>query len=143
MTDQTEWEGHCQDHVDSMELPVRCSPEMFRHALACCGYCACCLGNETLPVAERMRQFPTNAKWKDHIAQCISAYLRSLPHTNSVPCPHATCKVVLDPESAAWHHLGDVHGTHKPEVEARRRAPSEEMKTNFTRQPRSLASGEN
>ncbi|KAG9244994.1 hypothetical protein BJ878DRAFT_420194 [Calycina marina] len=71
ITTETDWEAHCQDHIDNLDVPFRCEPVTFRHA-------------------------------------------------DSVPCPNLPCAKVLHSESDLWHHLGDIHSTHKPDVRKKR-----------------------
>ncbi|KAH6667430.1 hypothetical protein B0J14DRAFT_489712 [Halenospora varia] len=32
ITSETDWEAHCQDHIDNLDVPFRCEPVTFRHA---------------------------------------------------------------------------------------------------------------
>ncbi|CAG9948760.1 unnamed protein product [Clonostachys rosea f. rosea IK726] len=51
------WENHLQAYLDSLDIPTRCNPVVFRHAIACAGYCPVHLGDTNLTPTERMKQF--------------------------------------------------------------------------------------
>lgn len=57
MTSEANWETHCQDHINNMDVPFRCDPVTFRRALARAAYCLGCLKNPRLSAAERVRHF--------------------------------------------------------------------------------------
>ncbi|PSN60122.1 hypothetical protein BS50DRAFT_507169, partial [Corynespora cassiicola Philippines] len=42
------WDQHCQEHVSTINIPVRCDPITFRKGLARAGYCIICLHDESL-----------------------------------------------------------------------------------------------
>jgi hypothetical protein len=126
ITSETDWEAHCQDHIDNLDVPFRCEPVIFRHAVACAGYCSGCLRKKWLPAAVRMRQFHDRTSWQRHISDCIPEYVESLDSKDSIPCPHLLCTVVLHSESDLWNHLGDIHSTHKPDARKKRQRQQEE-----------------
>uniref|UniRef100_A0A0B7KSM9 Uncharacterized protein n=1 Tax=Bionectria ochroleuca TaxID=29856 RepID=A0A0B7KSM9_BIOOC len=57
MTSKIHWENHLQAYLDSLDIPTRCNPVVFRHAIACAGYCPVHLGDTNLTPTERMKQF--------------------------------------------------------------------------------------
>jgi hypothetical protein len=120
ITRDTDWEAHCQDHIDNLDVPFRCDPATFRHAIACAGYCSGCFGKKWLPAALRIKQFPDQTGWQRHISQCIPEYVKSLGTKDSIPCPHLLCPTVLHSESDLWRHLGDIHSTDKPHAAKKR-----------------------
>lgn len=122
ITSKTDWEAHCQAHIDNFDLPSRCDPVKFRNATACAGYCIGCWAKKWLPAAERLQQYPERPKWQEHISRCIPEFIASLPNNDSIPCPHLLCPVMLHSESDLWYHIGDIHSTHKPNV-AKKRQP--------------------
>jgi hypothetical protein len=126
ITSETDWEAHCQDHIDNLDMPFRCEPVTFRHAVACAGYCSGCLRKKGLPAAIRMRQFHDRTSWQRHISDCIPEYVESLDSKDSIPCPHLLCTVVLHSESDLWNHLRDIHSTHKPDARKKRQRQQEE-----------------
>jgi hypothetical protein len=126
ITSETDWEAHCQDHIDNLDVPFRCEPVTFRQAVACAGYCSGCLRKNWLPAAGRMRQFHDRTSWQRHISDCIPEYVESLDSKDSIPCPHLLCAVVLHSESDLWNHLGDIHSTHKPDAGKKRQRQREE-----------------
>ncbi|KAK3361657.1 hypothetical protein B0T24DRAFT_538692 [Lasiosphaeria ovina] len=93
-TSETDWEAHCQGHIDNQETPLRCNPVTFRTAIACAGYCPCCLSNDRLPAAKRMHQHTIRANWLRHIYDCIPKYIQTQCASSWVPCPHERCPVV-------------------------------------------------
>jgi hypothetical protein len=119
ITSDTDWEAHCQDHIDNLDVPFRCDPITFRHAVACAGYCSGCLGKKWLPAALRMKQYPDRTIWQRHVSECIPEYVESLDTKDSIPCPHLLCPAMLHSKSDLWHHLGDIHGTDKPHAAKR------------------------
>ncbi|TAQ83756.1 hypothetical protein B7494_g7916 [Chlorociboria aeruginascens] len=126
ITSETDWEAHCQDHIDNLDVPFRCEPVTFRHAVACAGYCSGYLRKKWLPAAVRMRQFHDRTSWQKHISDCIPEYVESLDSKDSIPCLHLLCTVVLHSESDLWNHLGDIHSTHKPDARKKRQRQQEE-----------------
>jgi hypothetical protein len=126
ITSETDWEAHCQDRIDNLDVPFRCEPVTFCHAVACAGYCSGCLRKKWLPAAVRIRQFRDRTSWQRHISDCIPEYVESLDSKDSIPCPHLLCTVVLYSESDLWNHLGDIHSTHKPDARKKRQRQQEE-----------------
>lgn len=47
--------------------------------------------------------------------------MSSLDNKDSTPSPHLLCPAVLHSQSDLWHHLGDIHSTHKPDARKKRR----------------------
>jgi hypothetical protein len=121
-----DWEAHCQEHIDNLDLPFRCDPVTFRSATACAGYCIGCLAKTWLPAAKRLQHYPERPSWQEHISECIPDYIASLPSKDPIPCPHLLCPVVLHSEADLWHHFGDIHSTHKPNIGKKRRRQREE-----------------
>lgn len=109
------WERHCQDHIDNEDVPSRCDPVIFRHAVACAGYCPVHLGNEGLPAHERLQQFTDRSAWRRHISRCIPK------SPVSVSCP-LSCPMSFHSEMDLWHHLGDVHSADMPEALKKRKS---------------------
>jgi hypothetical protein len=126
ISSEIDWEAHCQDHIDNLDVPFRCDPVTFRHAVACAGYCSRCLGGESLPAAVRMKQFQDRTSWQRHISECILDYVKSLDIKDSIRCPHLLCSAVLYSESDLWHHLEDIHSTHKPNTGKKRQSKGKE-----------------
>jgi hypothetical protein len=67
-----------------------------------------------------MKQFPDRTSWQTHISRCVPEYVESLDNKDSIPCPHLICPAVLPSQSDLWHHLGDIHSTHKPDAGGKR-----------------------
>jgi hypothetical protein len=126
ITSETDWKAHCQNHIDNLDVPFRCEPVTFRHAVACAGYCSGCLRKKWLPAAVRMRQFHDRTSWQIHISGCIPEYVESLDSKDSIPCRHLLCIVVLHSEADLWNRLGDIHSTHKPDARKKRHRQQEE-----------------
>jgi hypothetical protein len=107
VTSETDWERHCQDHLDKFEIPLRCDPVTFRHASACAGYCPCCLRDPTLSASERMRQFPNRALWLRHVEK----HLLDIDFSKPVPCPHPPCTepFLFQLRQDLLEHLQDCH----------------------------------
>ena len=126
ITGEMDWEAHCQNRIDNVDVPFRCDPVIFRRAVACAGYCSGCLGKNWLPAALRMKQFPDRTSWQRYISACIPEYVKSLDSKDSIPCPHLLCPAALHSESDLWHHLGDIHSTYKPDAGKKRQRQREE-----------------
>jgi hypothetical protein len=107
VTSKTDWERHCQDHLDKLETPLRCDPVTFRYASACAGYCPCCLRDSTLSAAERMRQFPNRALWLQHVQK----HPLDIDFSKPVPCPHPLCTepFLFQSLQDLLEHLQDCH----------------------------------
>ncbi|KIW79865.1 hypothetical protein Z517_06480 [Fonsecaea pedrosoi CBS 271.37] len=128
ITNENDWEIHCQTHIDNLDVPLRCDPVTFRHAVACTGYCCGCLRKVGRPAAVRMQQYPDRGIWQRHISGCIPEYVASLNSKDYFPCPHLLCSTVLFSESGLWHHLEDFHGTPKPQrTQKRQRSPDQSV----------------
>ncbi|KAK8071921.1 hypothetical protein PG996_005269 [Apiospora saccharicola] len=110
ITNRQGWENHCQRHLDSGTFPLRCNPVIFRHAVACAGYCPACLRNTLLPASQRMRQFLDLPAWKRHISRCVSESISSQENSVSIPCLYISCSSVLVCRSDLIYHLDDAHG---------------------------------
>ncbi|RYP14043.1 hypothetical protein DL767_010440 [Monosporascus sp. MG133] len=117
---ETEWERHCQTHIDDGDAPSRCDPVIFRYAVACAGYCPVHLGNEGLPACERLQQFTDRSAWRRHISHCIPDYVATKAGA-LISCP-LSCRGTFHSEADLWHHLGDVHSTHLPRALKKRKS---------------------
>lgn len=125
-TSKTDWEAHCQGHIDNQEAPFRCNLVTFRTAVACAGYCPRCLSNDSLPAAKRMYQYMSRSNWLRHIHDCIPNYIQTRCDPSRVPCLHERCPVVCPTGVDLWHHLEDVYSIPKPVAGKRPRDCSDE-----------------
>ncbi|OAQ63869.1 carbonic anhydrase [Purpureocillium lilacinum] len=123
---QGEWKHHCQSHIDSGDIPFRCDPIVFRHAVACAGYCPVHLGRQDLPAHQRMTQYVDKSSWKRHLSDCLPAYIMGQDPSNFA-CPHTLCPAVFNSSDDLWHHLEDVHSVPKPKTSplGKRKTPPE------------------
>ena len=120
ITSAAGWDEHCQRHIDELDLPHRCDPVRFRHAISRAGYCPRCLGDQSISASKRMRQFADSNSWKRHISMCIQAYVSEFSQHSSVACPHPICSAAPASKDL-WHHLSDYHSTHQPGIGMKRR----------------------
>ncbi|KAF4637868.1 hypothetical protein G7Y89_g201 [Cudoniella acicularis] len=105
----------------------RCSKVYYeKHATACAGYYIGCLAKTWLPAAKRLQHYPERPSWQEHISEYIPDYIASLPSKDPIPYPHLLCPVVLHSEADLWHHFGDIHSTHKPNIGKKRRRQRED-----------------
>lgn len=107
MTSKLHWENHLQAHLNSLDVPTRCNPVVFRHAIACAGYCPVHLGDINLTPTERMKQFLWVGPWEKHISECIPAYVQEFH--DQIPCPHPICSHFFNDRQIFLDHLADVH----------------------------------
>jgi len=102
--DSSEWERHCQEHLDKPEELLRCDPLIFRNFPVKPGYCCFCLGNTRQSASKRMEQYVTDrSKWYDH----IECHLNKLGCDFS--CSHPACCVEFQNVKDLRDHLVDVH----------------------------------
>jgi hypothetical protein len=100
--DSSEWERHCQEHLDKPEELLRCDPLIFRNFPVKPGYCCFCLGNTRQSASKRMEQYVTDrSKWYDH----IEGHLNKLGCDFS--CSHPACCVEFGNIKDLRHHLVD------------------------------------
>lgn len=140
VTSEIDWERHCQDHLDRLEIPLRCDPVTFRYASACAGYCPCCLGDSILSTTERMRQFPNRALWLRHVEK----HLLDIDFSKPVPCPHPSCikPFLFQSRQDLLEHLQDCHSIpisssgQKRKFEAEGQSDTEEGKPNIVKRKR-------
>ncbi|RYP29029.1 hypothetical protein DL767_006955 [Monosporascus sp. MG133] len=118
---ETEWERDRQTHIDIGDAPSRCDPVIFRHAVACAGYCPVHLGDEGLPACERLQQFTDRSAWRRHISRCIPDYVASTKPGALISCP-MSCRGTFHSEADLWHHLGDMHSAHLPRALKKRKS---------------------
>ncbi|KAK4095597.1 hypothetical protein Purlil1_393 [Purpureocillium lilacinum] len=112
---QGEWKHHCQSHIESGDIPFRCDPIVFRHAVACAGYCPVHLGRQELPAHQRMTHYVDKYSWKRHLSDCLPAYIMGQGPSNFA-CPHMLCPAAFNSSDDLWHHLEDVHSVPKPKT---------------------------
>ncbi len=99
------WEGHCQEHIDRHELPLRCDFVKFRRAIVYPGRCMTCTQNERLPPSRRLYGFRKQVSWKKHINDCFPTYLGKLGTAKVLPCPDPNCSTAYESEQDLWYHL--------------------------------------
>jgi len=110
-----EWTHHCQTHIDKDDIPFRCDLVVFRHAVACAGYCPVHLGRQDMPAHKRMKQFTDKTCWQRHVSACLARYFASRGPGNFA-CPHGLCPVSCNSANELWRHLDDVHSIPKPKA---------------------------
>ena len=109
IADYSNWDRHCQEHIERNELPTRCDFVKFRRAIACPGRCLTCMHNEALPAAKRLQGFMKQVSWENHVNECYMAHTEKFLHANGVLCPDPRCAIVHETEATAWYHLQDAH----------------------------------
>ncbi|KAF9645060.1 hypothetical protein BDM02DRAFT_3066379, partial [Thelephora ganbajun] len=70
--DATEWENHCQFHLDS-NPPTQCNPLSYDKCITSPGFCPWCLGDLSMDATTRMQQFVEARDWRAHVENHISA----------------------------------------------------------------------
>lgn len=127
MTSEADWELHCQDHLDKLDIPLRCDPVTFRYATACAGYCPSCLRDSTLSAAQRMRQFPKRALWLEHVEKHVEEDIKGIDFSKPVLCLHSLCTEPCAFESPQdlREHLQDGHSIPMPSSGKKRRFGTE------------------
>ncbi|KAL8799611.1 MAG: hypothetical protein Q9182_005762 [Xanthomendoza sp. 2 TL-2023] len=80
----------------SETLPVECEATQ----------CICCLGNEDLSVADRLKAFAARGDLKKHFHR---KHLRHHPDGQPIACPHPWCDVTLDGAMHLQNHAEVVH----------------------------------
>lgn len=101
------WERHCRSHLDSFK-PTWCAIRIYCHTMISPGFCPWHLHEESLPAAERLKQWPRNCILMDHIDDDHIEPIHSWP----APCGCGVeAKDVLD----LRYHLSDAHGLWKTE----------------------------
>jgi hypothetical protein len=112
--DATEWEKHCQFHLDS-SLPTQCNPFSYDKCIASPGFCPWCLGDTSMDATSRMRHFVEARDWRAHIDNHILALEESVSMDSSpfvLHCPHPRpqCeRETFDSVQRLVWHLQDVH----------------------------------
>ncbi|KAH8799672.1 hypothetical protein F5884DRAFT_113557 [Xylogone sp. PMI_703] len=111
---KSEWEQHCQGHLDSWEtLPKQCNPLFYGGVLASPGYCPHCLRDTSLPASVQMYQYLYRNKWKEHINKHFISYIRALDSGQlpECPCPPLgqQCKRPFESSLKLRFHLQDIH----------------------------------
>jgi hypothetical protein len=105
----TAWESHCQEHLNTHDLPTRCNLVNFRNALACPGRCLTCMYNTQLPASRRLFQFKKQVSWEDHVNECVPLFVAKFEKTGGIPCPDPGCGIKDQTEKELWYHLRDTH----------------------------------
>ncbi|KAE8384279.1 hypothetical protein BDV23DRAFT_177174 [Aspergillus alliaceus] len=101
----TEWNRHCQGHLDQPEDLLRCDLILYRNVPAKAAYCPFCLGDTTLSPRRRMYQYLDRGEWYDHVHSHLSP--REL--AGRYNCRHPACSLGFDSLGDLEHHLRDVH----------------------------------
>ena len=88
-----------EDSPSASSFPLVCDPRQ----------CLFCIGDEGLPLAQRMFCYSRVAKMMDHIED---EHLRRFATDATIPCPHPTCRKEGVPLEGVLHfkrHAQDVH----------------------------------
>ncbi|KAG9242201.1 hypothetical protein BJ878DRAFT_388715, partial [Calycina marina] len=68
ITNDIEWENHCQQHVDNYEeLPAQFNQIKYRYTPATAAQCMFCLFNPKLLAPIRYKQYKNIHYWKEHL----------------------------------------------------------------------------
>jgi hypothetical protein len=86
---------------------MRCGLLTFRYTLAVAGYCPFCIGDEDLPVFQRMQQWMTKSTLLNHIDTHLKTYAKS-------ECPHPLCRKPIMQASDLRFHIRDDHFIEEP-----------------------------
>ncbi|KAJ6001624.1 zinc finger protein [Penicillium canescens] len=101
---ESEWENHCQEHLDNPGDLLRCDPMIFRNAPIKPGLCPFCLGAKREKPSKRMFQFVLSPpKWHSHIED----HLKELKH--DFDCKHPACSTTFKSLEELTYHLVDTH----------------------------------
>ncbi|PGH00186.1 hypothetical protein AJ79_08291 [Helicocarpus griseus UAMH5409] len=111
-----DWEEHCKSHLyGSLEVPVQCDPLIYGGTLVAPGLCPGCIGDETLPATEQMKQYTRHNLWKDHVSSCFKQRFVKGQHgpDDIVGCTHPDkrCKQLSVSVLQLRFHFQDVHCT--------------------------------
>ncbi|OJD27268.1 hypothetical protein ACJ73_01337 [Blastomyces percursus] len=115
-TNMRDWEEHCKSHLHgSLEVPVQCDPLIYGGTLVAPGLCPGCIGDETLPATEQMKQYTRHDLWKDHVSSCFKQRVVKGQHgpDDIVGCTHpdTRCKQLSVSLLQLRFHFQDVHCT--------------------------------
>lgn len=83
---------------------------MFRYSLIVAGYCPFCLGNQNLPITQRVRQWMTKATLLNH----IDTHVPEVEGLDQKPCPFPLCHISFESMPDFWAHLFDWHSIEEP-----------------------------
>lgn len=103
-TNSSEWEYHCQQHLEAPGDLLRCDPLVFRNAPIKPGFCPFYLGNSCMSPSKRMLQFVVSPpEWHSH----IDKHLKGL--TSDYDCKHPACSTRIKTLEELTYHLSDTH----------------------------------
>ncbi|KAB8070465.1 hypothetical protein BDV29DRAFT_197996 [Aspergillus leporis] len=101
----TEWDAHCQGHLDRPGDLLRCDLIVFRNVPAKAAYCPFCLGDKTRSPRRRMWQYLDRGEWFDH----VQSHLNHRELAGRYNCRHPACSQDFDNRGDLEYHLRDVH----------------------------------
>ena len=103
IVDET-WIDHCQRHLCSINSK-RCGSITLCYTLMRPAYCPFCLGDKSLPAAERL------ASWtRDHHLWTHVNDDHAHKYVWPALCPHPLCDDLITDDHVLWQHLVDKHG---------------------------------
>ncbi|EEQ87177.1 uncharacterized protein BDCG_02297 [Blastomyces dermatitidis ER-3] len=105
-TDKTEFEQHCQDHLDCLEtIPIQYNYLEVCGMLASPGYCPECLGDTAKSASDRLKPFLDPQSLKREMDRHYKLLIDDKP----AACGSPHCDMLFDSILNLQHHYNDLH----------------------------------